>query len=151
MARHSGHLPNQMTLNRLPGTREHTGHKVSEPFLNFLPLISACLQIARASGSDPVPRVLGMPVCGIRGGVTVVLTLGSPTLLGGWITASSKIGRPFFQWEEEKPDLSALLHPCWAVDKADVSHHLSPWAWGGHEAKWMELGLWRQADLSCQS
>lgn len=83
MARHTGRLPNQMTLNRLPGTREHTGHKMSEPFLNFLPLISACLQIARARGSGTVPKVLGVPVCGIRGWVTLVLTLGSPLWVNG--------------------------------------------------------------------
>lgn len=83
MARHSGRLPNQMTLNRLPGTREHTGHKIPEPFFNFLPLISACLHIARVRGSGIVPRVLGVPVCGIRGWGTLVLTLDSPLWVDG--------------------------------------------------------------------
>lgn len=52
MARHSGSLPDPMTLNRLLGTREHTGHKISEPFLDFLPLTSAFLQRPRARGSE---------------------------------------------------------------------------------------------------
>ena len=50
MVLHSSHLPDRMTLNRLPWTREHTGRKISEPFLDFQPLISDCLQIARARG-----------------------------------------------------------------------------------------------------
>lgn len=50
MVLHSSRLPDRMTLNRLPWTREHTGHKISEPFLDFQPLISDCLQIARARG-----------------------------------------------------------------------------------------------------
>lgn len=68
MARHSGHLPNQMTLSRLPETREHTGHKISsKSFLNFLPLISSCLQTARARSHGPVPRVLEAPVLWHKG------------------------------------------------------------------------------------
>ena len=40
MVMQSSHLLYQMTLDRLSGTREHTGHEISEPFLDFLPLTS---------------------------------------------------------------------------------------------------------------
>lgn len=98
MARRSGCLLDPMTLNRQPGTREHTGQTTAEPFFNFLPLTSACPQTARGSGM--APGVLEVPVCGtwVVGG-------------GRWVDHSKLQNRSPFLFEEGKPNPSALLSP----------------------------------------